>query len=629
MVKASLDHGARELSLFSIVAVTVLAFLVPVVLGRLKRIRIPVAVGEILVGVIVGKSGLNVITVDPVLELLSFLGLAAIMFVSGLEIDFGLFRAGGPPPPRRARSYQPGVIAAVVLALSFAGAWAYAGRLEAQGLVQSGLLTALVIATVGLSLIVPVLKERNLLGEPLGRFLIVAGVLGDFLPILGLAVLLPVFTPGGDPATVLWVSGLVLVAAVAYRLAKATRPFWALREFLHGTAQLGVRGAFALMLVFLVLAEAIGVEAVLGTFLAGMLVSLLAGGAREEMVHKLDVLGFGFLTPFFFITVGVQFDLPALLADPAALALVPVLLLVTIGVKLIPGLVLLIWYPARQALAGAVLLGTQMSVTIAAASLLARAGVVTPAVGQAFILVAMVTAIVCPIVFGRILPAPAESEGPRPVIFTGTSRAAVLLAQRLGARGWPVRIVTPKPEAAAEFASVEADIVVADPTTAAGLQQAGAETAEAVVSASGDSAQNMQVARLARETLGVGRAIAFVTDAEVAAAARDYDIEVVNPDLAAIDLVDSLLTNPGAAALVTGNHQVQAATVVLRNRRYAGPPLRQLGLPASLLLVSVLRQGEKLIPHGDTALQLGDRLTLVGPPDDVEVWQRLLAETVL
>src|SRR5690606_24378586 len=113
-----------------------------------------------------------------------------------------------------------------------------------------------------------------------------------------------------------------------------------------------------------------------------------------------------------------------------------------------------IWYPARQALAGAVLLGTQMSVTIAAASLLARAGVITSAVSQAFILVAMVTAIVCPILFGRILPAAAASEGPRPIIFTGASRASGVLVQRLAARGWPVRLVTTKPDAAAEFAAV-------------------------------------------------------------------------------------------------------------------------------------------------------------------------------
>lgn len=617
--------AGQEFSLVSVATVTLLAFLVPVLLGRVQRVRIPIAVGEILVGVLVGKTGLNLIQMDPVLDLLSFLGLAAIMFVSGLEIDFSLFRSGGPKPPRNARTYHPGLLGAMFLLLSFLGAYWFAGRLEATGQVESGLLTALVISTVGLSLIVPVLKERDLLDKPLGRILMVAGVLGDFLPIVGLSVLVPIYTPRGNPATVVFVAALGLIAALVYRLAQVTRRFWAITEFFHGTAQIGVRGAFALMLVFLVLAESIGVEAVLGTFLAGMLVSLLAGSVREEMVHKLDVLGFGFLTPFFFITVGIQFDLPSLLADPSALSLLPLLLMVTVLSKFLPGLLLLsIWYPLRQALAGAVLLGTQMSVTIAAAALITEAGIIPPSVGQAFILVAMVTAVLNPILFTRLLPPVAAAVGPRPIILTGVSRLTSMVAQRLQARGKPVKIITDRPAAAGEFRRLGMEVIVADPRTVEGLRQAGAEEAEALAAISGDSETNVKIARLAKDVFAVDNVLALVDEPALLGAVQYNDIDLVNPDLAAVDLVESMLVNPGVAAIVTGSGQVQAADVVLRNLSFVNRPLRSLGLPPSLLILSVIRRGEKIIPHGDTVLRAGDRLTLMGPPDDIEVYRRLL-----
>lgn len=102
------------------------------------------------------------------------------------------------------------------------------------------------------------------------------------------------------------------------------------------------------MLVFLALAESIGVEAILGAFAAGLMLSALAGPIREEVTHK--------------------FDLRAPLRDREALLLVPRLLAGTLLTKAVPAILLWIWYPLKETLAGMMLLTTQMSVTIAASS---------------------------------------------------------------------------------------------------------------------------------------------------------------------------------------------------------------------------------------------------------------------
>jgi Kef-type K+ transport system membrane component KefB len=82
-------------TLISLLLITVLAAAVPLVAARLQRFRIPLVVGEIVVGIIIGKSGFNLITENPILQFLAWFGFIFLMFLSGLELDFGLLRASG------------------------------------------------------------------------------------------------------------------------------------------------------------------------------------------------------------------------------------------------------------------------------------------------------------------------------------------------------------------------------------------------------------------------------------------------------------------------------------------------------------------------------------------------------
>ena len=79
----------NNLSFAPLLLVVFLAFLVPITLARMKRLRLPIVVGEIVAGMIVGRSGFNwVNTQDPVLQLLAEFGFVFLMFLSGMEIDF-------------------------------------------------------------------------------------------------------------------------------------------------------------------------------------------------------------------------------------------------------------------------------------------------------------------------------------------------------------------------------------------------------------------------------------------------------------------------------------------------------------------------------------------------------------
>jgi CPA2 family monovalent cation:H+ antiporter-2 len=78
-------------ALFSLLIITLLAALVPLLAARLKRFHIPIVILEILAGILIGKSVLDIVTPSPVLDFLSEFGFVILMFISGLEMDLNSF----------------------------------------------------------------------------------------------------------------------------------------------------------------------------------------------------------------------------------------------------------------------------------------------------------------------------------------------------------------------------------------------------------------------------------------------------------------------------------------------------------------------------------------------------------
>ncbi len=611
-------HGP---SIGSLVLVAVLAFLVPLLLNRIRAIRIPIAAGEILAGIVVGKSGLKLVQQDPTLALFNFLGLASLMFLSGMEIDLKALtgRGNGPShgpshrPAWLARLYHPFLVGLVIFALSLYGAYSFSLYLGHRGLVQQPLFLATIIATCGVTIIMPVLKDRGLLAEPFGQVLFNTAILGDIVPLVGLTALVA-FQATGSAREALWILALGAAGVGVYRLGRRVKSLVLSKGLAHGTAQISVRAAFALMLVFVALAESVGVEAILGAFVAGLLLSALVGDHREEIVHKLDALGFGFLIPVFFLMVGVEFDLWALLGDRQALLMVPILFAGTFLIKAVPAALLWIWYPARQTAAGMVLLTTQMSVTIAASAIAHKAGAYGASIHAAVILVAILTAVTGPVAFNKLLgeqPKEAERDG---FVLAGMNRLSLLVGSRLVRRGYSVAAVDRHADRVAEFEAAGIRAVLADPADAAGLEAADAAQARVLVAITEDEQANLQAAQTGRTEFQVPRAVIFARSASLTATAQQERVEVINPDLAAAALVENVLHDYGAASLLTGSDpDLQLADLVLLGGPLAGQALRQAQLPSQVLLVSILRGHEKIVPNGNTVLQAGDRLTVAGP----------------
>lgn len=157
--------------------ITALAFFAPILANQLKRFSIPIVVGEILAGILIGRSGLNIIEPSPILNFLAEFGFAYLMFLSGLEVDFDLLI-----PKRRDQSFsirQPLPLALIVLVGTVGLGLLFSVLLRSLGIVESPFLMGLILSTTSLGVVVPVLKERDLLGTGYGQLLLVAASLAD------------------------------------------------------------------------------------------------------------------------------------------------------------------------------------------------------------------------------------------------------------------------------------------------------------------------------------------------------------------------------------------------------------------------------------------------------------------
>ncbi|HEV2875276.1 MAG TPA: cation:proton antiporter [Thermoleophilaceae bacterium] len=370
--------------------VVAVAFLAPFLLGLAPRVRLPSVVFEIVAGIAIGPALLGWVEVDQTIEVLALIGLAFLLFLAGLEIDFSELRG------------RLLGLAALGWAVSFAIALLAGLGLGSVGLVESPLLVAIVLCATSLGVIVPVLADVGELSTRFGQLVLAAASIADF----GAVILLSLFFSGesgpGSTAVLLGVFvGLLAAAFVAIRTAERSKRIEQdLLRLQDSSAQIRVRGAIVLMIAFVALAEGLGLELILGSFAAGALLSLLDGDRRlthPNFRTKLEAMGFGLFIPVFFVTVGLRFDLDALLDDPANLAMVPIFLAALLAVRGLPALVYRGFVGGRRAAVAGVLQATSLPFIVAATAIGMELGAIGSAEGSALIAAGLLSVVIFPV----------------------------------------------------------------------------------------------------------------------------------------------------------------------------------------------------------------------------------------
>ena len=195
----------QEFSFKSLMILSGLAFLIPLVLYRIRLFKIPVVIMEIIAGIIVGKSGFNIVKNDIWVEFLALFGFAYLMFLSGLEIDFHYFKNIRQPSNR----FNPLVSGIAIFLLTIMLSFLFANILGKIGITKSPLFLTLIFSTTSLGIVVPILKTGQIINRLFGQTILIAALIADFLTILLIPVVM--FLVTGAQSTDLIYTVLILL----------------------------------------------------------------------------------------------------------------------------------------------------------------------------------------------------------------------------------------------------------------------------------------------------------------------------------------------------------------------------------------------------------------------------------
>ena len=608
-----MEHGA---SVTSLVIVIVAAFLTPILLHRFKLSVIPVVVAEIIVGLIIGESGFDIVKPDAWLETLSTLGFIFLMFLSGLEIDFTAFRQKGKKDKLPSGKLEPNsfLVATIIFIGIFLLSLGLSYLFVLFGFIENVFLMTLIISTISLGVVLPTLKEANMTKTTIGQIILLVAVIADLVTMILLAVFVSIYDPHG--AGNMWLLLILFGAGIGlYFLGRIYRKSKIMEGLSKGTTQIGTRAVFALIIVLVAISESVGAENILGAFLAGTLVSLLS--PDQDLIHKLDSFGYGFLIPIFFVMIGVELNIWALLSDPMLVALIPLLLIALFISKMIPVYLLKNWWDNKTVIASGFLLTSTLSLVIAAATIGERINVITHEMSGTLILVAVISSVITPIAFKKLFPKHVAAPKKLKVAFVGANQLTMPVSRELKSSLYePILYHKKQDKLENQITESLFEITEIDDYQAETIINEGIFLQDIVIFSTGNEEINEELSLLAKEH-GVQRVIARIESQDKGERLREQDVEVFSAINSQKVLLRALIESPSILSILT-NVETSLYEIKMQNEQFDGMSIRRFPFTGDVIFVRIFRGNESIVPHGDTELQFGDHLIVTGSKEYVD-----------
>lgn len=607
-----------QLSLFLVV---LLALVIPIFMARFKISTVPTAIAEIIVGIIVGSSGFNIVVSTHDLTFLSNLGVILLMFLSGMEINFDLLQRKNNP---KAKSQAGKTVDPLPTALTaFAGivimAFILAYVLKLISLFSNIVLAAIIFMTVALGVVIATLKEKDILGRPIGQTILLTAVLGEVIPLLLLTIYASV---NGGNAEQLWLIILLFVAAI-FLLRRFKQPYLWFSKVTKATTQLDIRLAFFLIFALVTVAERVGAENILGAFLAGMVMKLLE--PSEATKDKLTSIGYGFFIPIFFIMTGVGLNLKSLFAHPSSLMLLPVLVIFLFLAKAPVVLIYMRYFEKKNAFAGGFLTATTITIVLPTLQVARKLHAITSTQSDVFILAAVIVCIVSPIVFNSNFVLSPEDRIKETVTIVGANAFTVPVAHDLHDNWYSIKMFTDQKDQYETYDSRVKGLTLLNNLDNQSLERSGAFDCDIFVAAGHHDQENARMAEYAKD-LGVKRAIARMNevDSDTLSHCQEAGVEVFNFTNVRSALMRALIESPTVYKIMTDTNNV-LYSVKVKNTRYTGRPLSDLEFVDKITVSRIRRGNEWLIPHGWTVIEPNDILIFSGAFKDADQVKKLLS----
>jgi Kef-type K+ transport system membrane component KefB len=378
-----------ETSLLVIVSTAALAGILVMIAS--PKLVIPVVVLELLLGIVIGPQVSGLAEIDPTTTFLGNLGLGMLFFFAGYEIDFPRIKG------------RPLDLGAIGWGLSLLLAYGIGGILAAGGLVLSYLYTGSAMATTAIGTLIPILRDADEIETKFGTHLLAAGAMGEFGPILLVTLILTTANPLHE--AIILVLFVVLAVFTGILAVRSAWKGWPLIERTFETSsQLAVRLAVLLVFGLVAIAASLGLDLLLGGFVAGMITRIALRG-REVTVFdsKLTAVGYGLLIPFYFVTSGMAFNATALITSTSAMLKLPMFLALFLIVRGTPAMLLYRGVlGVRDRFALAFYSATELPLVVAITTIAIHEGHMRSSTAAALVGAAIISALVFPLVAMRL-----------------------------------------------------------------------------------------------------------------------------------------------------------------------------------------------------------------------------------
>lgn len=597
-----------------------IAWLVPVLMSLVRLDKIPTIIVEILAGYFVGKVLLTGFPAES-LQLLEFLALSGfmfLMFMSGLEIDIDQIKASLPRKKVKPSTLieNPLLVGLLIfcstLLLSFVGSFILSQFVS----IRNVWYFSLIMVTSSVGIILPILKERGETRLKMGQMIILAAAVADILSIILFIFSAYIIRNGFDFELL-----LILILFVAFFVAYLAGNYLKRLKILdrityqlsHASSQIKIRGTIVLILVFVALAQGIGEEVMLlGAFLAGILISMFMHKGRSLLMIKLDGMAYGFFIPIFFIMVGVRFDPTDLAAlDNSVFFFLGGLLVLLYAVKIIPSMIWAKNFGKRKALAGGILLSSRLSLIIAASKIGLDLGIVSPAMNASFIIMAVVTCLLSPVIYNAITPRTLLTADKTLII--GGSSTGVLLARRLKIQGRSAIIIERNKQRFEEMRSKGLTTYFGDGRDPDIYRQLNIEGNNYIVVHTGSSECDMKITRMLKNHYQHENIITSARTIAMEKELHKMKVESVDRIRIHATTIENLIIRPTTYHTLVETFE----SYVVAEIEITSPDMNRIKLKSfpwhkDATLMLVRRDGEMHVPHGDTMLRTGDVLTIFG-----------------
>lgn len=377
---------------FALLIVLFAALATPLITAKFHLQRMPTAISEIIMGIVIGKTGFNIVQPNVNVQYIADLGVIMLIFLGGMEIDFSLLE-----PKKEGQEYSPLGTAFAGFISIFIMSIILSGILYFTGIFSEFILAVILFSTIALGVIISLLKEVNLLNTKYGQTILLTSAFGEFIPLVALTVYSAV-----KQQHYISVLGLPVIFIIAIILLhRFNRIYVFFDKIDKSTTQLDIRLAFFLIFTLVTFAEQIGAESILGSFLAGAVMKLLK--PKPDTEEKLSSMGYGFFIPVFFINTGVNLNLRTLFSNWHALLLIPVFLIAFILSKVIVYFAFRGRFGKEFAGGAAIVTATTITLVLPILQVGRNLKLITTTQSGAITLAAIITCLICPILFNKVI----------------------------------------------------------------------------------------------------------------------------------------------------------------------------------------------------------------------------------